>query len=73
MLLHLVNTSGHFGTSYYAPVPMCDLELSVQVDREPASAVSLATGQEVPFSYAKGVLTVQIPELELFQAIKLRL
>ena len=70
-LLHLVNNSGHFGTTFYAPVPMSGLEVSLKVDRAPSAATSLVTGEPIGFSYEDGVLTVQVPELDLFQAIKL--
>ena len=71
MLLHLVNTSGHFGTSYYAPVPMCDLEVTLKNPSRPSTAESLVTGELVACSFADGTLTLHVPKLELLQAIKL--
>ena len=71
MLLHLVNASGHFGTSYYAPVPMCDLVVSFGSAKAPESAKSLVTGDAIDFEYADGTVTLKVPKLELFEAIKL--
>jgi hypothetical protein len=71
-LLHLVNGSGHFGTTFYEPVTMRDLKVVIPSSSKPSSTVSLVTGQEYPFAHADGALTIQIPELHLFEAVKIR-
>lgn len=71
-LLHLVNASGHFGVTYYAPVPMYGVQVMVPCEREPASVVSLVTGKAVPFSLQDGALTITVPKLELFEAIQIK-
>ena len=71
-LLHLVNTSGHFGVTCYAPVPMYEAEVTLPCDSEPASVVSLVTGQAVPFCLSDGALTITVPRLDLFQAIQIK-
>jgi len=68
-LLHLVNGSGHFGTSFFPPVPMADLEGVVSCAQEPASVQGLRQGEACGFDWADGVLVVRIPRLELFEAI----
>jgi Hypothetical glycosyl hydrolase 6/Beta-galactosidase trimerisation domain len=70
-LLHLVNGSGHFGVSYFAPVPMRDLEVTVPYDGEPSAVISLASGRECPWSWSGGQLTIRVPELRLFEALKI--
>ncbi|MFH1086668.1 MAG: alpha-amylase family protein, partial [Chloroflexota bacterium] len=70
-LVHLVNTSGHFGTTFYPPVPMRDLVVSLPMPAAPNSAVSLVTGEAVPFTHEGGRLTLRVPTLELMQAIKI--
>jgi hypothetical protein len=70
-LIHLVNSSGHYGASFYAPVTMHDVEIALPYDRPPEQAVSLTTGAPVETAYADGVLTLSVPRLELFEAIKL--
>ncbi len=70
-LVHLVNSSGHYGTSFYAPITMHDLVVELPCDRAPASAESLTTGAPVPTAYAEGRLTLRVPTLGRFEAIKL--
>jgi len=70
-LVHLVNTSGHFGTSFYEPVTMHDLEVTVSADGPAACAEGLVSGQPIDHSYSDGKLTLRIPRLGLFEAVKL--
>jgi len=70
-LVHLVNTSGHFGTTFYKPITMHDLRFTVRCDKEPSAVVSLVRGIEVCHTYREGSLELHIPQLELFEAIKL--
>src|SRR5262249_61255591 len=70
-LLHLVNASGHFGVSYFAPVPMRDLEVTVPCDGEPSAVIGLASRRECPWSWNAGRLTIRLPELRLFEALKI--
>jgi len=70
-LLHLVNGSGHFGVSYFAPVPMRDLEVTVPYDGEPSAVTGLASDRECPWSWSGGQLTIRVPELRLFEALKI--
>src|SRR5690606_28129281 len=32
-LLHLINSSGHHGTAFHAPVPMQDIKVTIEVGR----------------------------------------
>ncbi|NLD43286.1 MAG: hypothetical protein GX657_07315 [Chloroflexi bacterium] len=68
-LLQLVNISGHFGNTFYAPVPMDGMTVEVPVAAPPAAVTSLVSGGACAFGYAEGVLTVQVPRLELYQAL----
>jgi hypothetical protein len=70
-LLHLVNGSGHFGTTFYAPVPMHDLTVSIPCAAKPSSVTSLVTGEAVPFGIADGVLSITVPKLELLEALQI--
>jgi len=69
-LLHLVNISGHFGVSFYAPLPMHNLEVTLPCPDKPSTARSLADGQPIAFDWRAGQLTLQVAELGLFQAIE---
>ena len=70
-LLHMVNGSGHFGVSFYPPAVMSDLTVVVPCAAAPHSVSSLVTGAACETDYADGRLTVRVPRLELFEAIKI--
>jgi hypothetical protein len=68
-LLHLVNGSGHFGTTFYEPVPMYDLNVVLPWESKPGKAISLVSGDSVSLSYASNTLTVSVARLELMEAV----
>lgn len=70
-LVHLVNGSGHFGNSFFAPVPMTELDVVISQDREPASVNSLVYGHPYRYNWQAGQLTIRIPKLELFDAVRI--
>lgn len=70
-LVHLVNISGHFGVSFFAPVPMQEVEVVIAYPQQPASVTSLLTGEARPHRWADGQLSVQVPRLELFEALRI--
>jgi hypothetical protein len=72
-LIHLVNGSGHFGNTFYAPVTMHDVQVVVTCARQPKAVRGLRTGQPLRFTWADGRLSVQVPALELFEAIEVEI
>ncbi len=68
-LVHLVNGSGHFSTSFYPPVPMHDISVRVPCDHAPARVASLVSGQELAHVYESGVLRIAVDTLHAFEAI----
>jgi hypothetical protein len=70
-LLNLVNTSGHFGNSFFEPVPMMDVEVNIAQAREPDSVVGLRSGEALEFAWEDDRLIVRVPRLELFEAIEI--
>ncbi len=70
-LIHLVNTSGHFGVSFFQPVPMHDLAVTMPCERAPVRATCLVTGESCACEHRDGLLTLAIPRLDMFEAIKL--
>ena len=61
--------SGHYGTSFFAPVPMVDLEVGVPCTQKPAKVRDLVHRQDCEFTWAAGQLKVKVPRLELFAAL----
>jgi hypothetical protein len=71
-LLHLINHSGNFGDTYVAPVPMRDLEVTIPFEGEPHGVWCLVCGRECTWSANEGYLSILVPEVGLFEAIKIR-
>ncbi len=69
LLLQLVNTSGHFGNSFYEPIPMRDIELAVKLPRPAARARGLVADADYDCAWSDGELTVHVPELAMLEAI----
>ena len=61
-VVHLVNGTGHFGTSFFDPVPV-DAEFEIPWDKENASIENLDAAGNVEFSIRDGKLRVKVPGL----------
>lgn len=70
-LVHLVNGSGHFGTSFVEPLPIYNTQIALPVDRQPQAVRSLVREEPCDYTWQDGVLTLQIPCLTLFDAIRI--
>ncbi|MDK1032110.1 MAG: hypothetical protein QGD94_08900, partial [Planctomycetia bacterium] len=70
-VLHLVNTSGHFGTTFFEPVTMTDVEVTVPCQREPKTVVGLVAKEPCDISWHAGRLTVRLARLAAFEAIRI--
>ncbi len=70
-LLHLVNGSGHFGVSTFAPLMMRDVEITLPYEGELADVSGLLAGRSYAWRSSRGRLTVTVPEVGLFEAVKI--
>lgn len=70
-LLHLVNGSGNLDAGWVEPVTMRDVEVAFPHVGEPSEVRSLVTDRELPWHVGDARLTVRIPELNLFEAIRI--
>ena len=68
-LLHLVNGSGHFGVSYVEQVAMHDLDVVIPYAGTPEEVTALVASMPLAWQSREGHLTVQLPRLDLFEAI----
>lgn len=73
LVVQLVNASGHFGTSFFAPLPMRDIQLRLPLDQAPADVRSLQLPDNVQWSFAAGTLRLQLSELGFHEAIEVSL
>ena len=68
-VLHLVNGSGSWAGA--RPVPMHDLEIVISFRGEPMNVRGLVAGGHLGWHAADTRLTIQVPELHLFEAIRI--
>ena len=73
LVVQLVNASGHFGTSFFAPLPMRDIQLCLPLNQAPADVRSLQLPDNVRWSFAAGTLRLQLSELGFHEAIEVSL
>lgn len=73
LVVQLVNASGHFGTSFFAPLPIRDIQLRLPLDQAPADVRSLQLPDNVQWSFAAGTLRLQLSELGFHEAIEVSL
>ena len=73
LVVQLVNASGHFGTSFFAPLPMRDIQLCLPLNQAPADVRSLQLPDNVQWSFAAGTLRLQLGELGFHEAIEVSL
>ncbi len=71
LFVQLVNNSGHFGLSFFDPVPLYHCRLEVPSGRKPASAVSLRTGKSLSYEYKDSVVYLELEELQDYDAIRI--
>jgi hypothetical protein len=73
VVVQLVNTSGHFGNSYYAPLPVSDIKLKVPVSAPINRAWTLYNKGELEFKQAGDIVEVTLPCLQEYEAIILEI
>jgi hypothetical protein len=69
-LVHLVNHSGHFGVSFFAPVTLSGLSVELEWGKKPKAVKSLVTGAAAEHAWSGGKLTIRVPKLDLFEAFR---
>jgi hypothetical protein len=68
-LVQLVNTSGHFGSSFYKPLPIREARVSIPCSQAPSAVKSLYKKDNVFYSYENGMLSLTIALLEEYEGI----
>jgi hypothetical protein len=71
-ILHLVNMSGHFGTTFYEPININSAYVRFAYPDAPSKVVSLVDGGEVPYEFSNGMLKIQVDDLGAFDAFMIR-
>ncbi len=71
-ILHLVNLTGFGGTSYFDPLPISNIDFSIQSDFRPSNIFSLKDDESIPFTYKDGYIHFTVPTLEQYKAIVIK-
>ena len=74
LLLSLVNGTGHFGVSFFDPVPLARVCCQIRVDRQPRTVSSLVDGSELQHDYdaVSGWLSITFDRLDSFDVAAIR-
>ena len=72
-LVQLVNTSGHFGNSYFQPIPVEGVKLDIPLAEKVLSAHSLVDGRSVAFVQAGGRVRLEVQRVGEYESIRLNL
>ncbi len=71
MVLHLINGSGFYGNTYYEPVTMEGIQVTLPVRVVPRAVKSLVKEIEYDFIHKDDSLLINVGKLETFDAIKI--
>jgi len=69
LILHLVNLTGFSGNTYFAPLPVHQLQFSVQTPFKPSKLFTMVSKEPVSFGWKNGILTFTLKKLESFEGI----
>jgi hypothetical protein len=69
ILMQFVNLTGHFGNSYFAPVPVYDQAAALPIESAPADIVSLREKNNISSRYENGRLMVTVKKLNDYEAV----
>jgi hypothetical protein len=70
-VLNVVNTSGHHGTAFFAPVPMHDVEIKLRLPDAAKTATSLKLGRRLTLWQEDDYVCFNLDVLGLFDTIQL--
>lgn len=69
-MFSLINGTGHFGKSFFAPVPVQNISVCASLNSVPEKITSIVTGKELPFLYKEGKIYFSVERLDEFEALK---
>jgi len=69
LAIHLVNLTGFSGNTYFNPLPVHDINFTLNCQKKPLSAFSLMQDKPVDFSWKDGKLELTVAKLEQAESI----
>ena len=67
-LLSLVNSSGHFGNSFFEPIPT-DVTCNMAIPKPPVRVYSMVTGEDLAYEFDGSRITITVPKVGLFESV----
>lgn len=69
MLLHCINITGFSGNSFFNPLPVHNLQVSIHVPFKPGKLYTLTNNKPVAFSWKNGKLTAKLDTLNDYECL----
>ncbi|WP_026630380.1 family 10 glycosylhydrolase [Dyadobacter alkalitolerans] len=69
LIMHLINLTGFSGNTYFAPLPVYNLDFKIKSPKKPTKIFSLNTGQPIKFTYVNAGINLKISRLDGFDGI----
>ena len=70
-MISFINGTGHFGRSFFQPVPVQNISVRTALKEEPKEMYSIVTGEKIPFTYQDGKISFILKNLGEFEALKI--
>ncbi|HLO43239.1 MAG TPA: hypothetical protein VK175_02825 [Leadbetterella sp.] len=68
-ILHLINLTGFSGNTFFEPLPVHQIQVSIKSERIPKKAFYLTSKKPIPFSIKNGELAFTVVRLENYEAV----
>jgi hypothetical protein len=69
IVVQLVNISGHYGNSYYAPLPVRNIEMRIPCPAAEKEAKTLISKEIIPLVKKNGMIEFSLPCLDEYEAV----
>ena len=71
MILHLVNLTGFSGNTYFSPLPMHDINFTIDSEFKPTRLFSMVGGKTIDFTWKDNRLTFALDNLQQYEGVVL--
>jgi hypothetical protein len=68
-ILHLINLTGFSGNTFFEPLPVHQIQVSIKSERIPKKAFYLTSKKPMLFSTKNGVISFTVAKLEAYEAV----
>jgi hypothetical protein len=68
-IVHFVNITGFSGNTYFKPLPVRDIHLTMKMSKKPFKVYTLVGKKPLPFQYKNGAVEITLNELGKYEAI----